>query len=88
MLKNRLHLKFHHEMRPFEGYELTIAKSGLKIKESANPDAPQAPAGVANKNMSTTIFPRWNRIHVFILDEDIQRTDVLDGQKSASRSAD
>jgi uncharacterized protein (TIGR03435 family) len=44
LLKERFHLKLRHEMRQFDGYELTIAKSGLKIKESADPNAPQATA--------------------------------------------
>jgi uncharacterized protein (TIGR03435 family) len=56
LLKERLHLKFHHEMRPFDGYELTIPKTGLKIKESANPDAPQAPPG-SYKNIDND-FPQ------------------------------
>jgi uncharacterized protein (TIGR03435 family) len=63
LLKERLHLKFHHEMRPLDGYELTIARSGLKIKESANPDAPQAPAG-SYKNVDND-FPHVEPGYIF-----------------------
>jgi uncharacterized protein (TIGR03435 family) len=45
LLKERFHPKFHREMRPFDGYQLTIAKGGLRLKESPNPEAPPAPAG-------------------------------------------
>ena len=37
LLAERFHLKIHHETRDFPAWELTIAKSGLKIKESSPP---------------------------------------------------
>jgi uncharacterized protein (TIGR03435 family) len=40
LLTERFHLKMHREMREANGFELTIAKSGLKVKETAYPDAP------------------------------------------------
>ena len=33
-LAERFHLKLHHEARELPGWELVVAKSGLKIKES------------------------------------------------------
>ncbi len=33
MLEDRFHLKVHHEMRKFSGYNLVLAKGGLKLKE-------------------------------------------------------
>jgi uncharacterized protein (TIGR03435 family) len=35
LLEERFHLKLHRESREFPAWEMTIAKSGLKIKESA-----------------------------------------------------
>jgi uncharacterized protein (TIGR03435 family) len=34
LLAERFHLKLHHETRELPGWELVVAKSGLKIKES------------------------------------------------------
>jgi uncharacterized protein (TIGR03435 family) len=34
LLAERFHLKLHHETREFAGWEILVAKSGLKIKES------------------------------------------------------
>lgn len=56
LLKDRFQLKYHHELRPFDGYELTIAKGGFKGKESANRDAP--PAGAANIKYVENDFPQ------------------------------
>jgi uncharacterized protein (TIGR03435 family) len=40
LLAERFHLKMHMETREFPAYELVVAKSGLKMKES--PDKPDA----------------------------------------------
>jgi uncharacterized protein (TIGR03435 family) len=40
LLAERLGLKIHHEKRSAAGYELTVAKSGLKMKESRAPIGP------------------------------------------------
>ena len=41
LLKERFHLKMHRESREFPAWEMTVAKSGLKMKESAvNGEAP------------------------------------------------
>jgi uncharacterized protein (TIGR03435 family) len=37
LLVERLGLKFHHEIRNVQGYELVVAKNGVKMKESAAP---------------------------------------------------
>jgi uncharacterized protein (TIGR03435 family) len=37
LLVERLRLKFHHESRSVQGYELIVAKSGVKMQESAAP---------------------------------------------------
>ena len=39
LLEERFHLKAHVESRQFAAYELVVAKSGLKIKESGAPAA-------------------------------------------------
>jgi uncharacterized protein (TIGR03435 family) len=38
LLEDRFHLKFHHEMKEFKAYNLTIAKGGLKLKDSIPTD--------------------------------------------------
>jgi uncharacterized protein (TIGR03435 family) len=38
LLGERFHITLHHETREFEGYELVIAKTGLKLKESSAAD--------------------------------------------------
>lgn len=45
VLEDRFGLKFHHETRNLEVYELVVAKGGLKMKEAApaEPDAKPAP---------------------------------------------
>jgi uncharacterized protein (TIGR03435 family) len=40
LLTDRFKLTFHREPREFSIYQLEIAKSGSKLKESATPDAP------------------------------------------------
>jgi uncharacterized protein (TIGR03435 family) len=52
LLAERFHLAAHLEKRNFTVYELTVAKGGLKMKESvADPNAPAPPAPVrANKD--------------------------------------
>lgn len=37
MLAERFHLAVHHESREMRIYDLTIAKAGIKMKQSANP---------------------------------------------------
>jgi uncharacterized protein (TIGR03435 family) len=44
LLADRFKLKVHREMREIAVYELTIAKSGFKLKEAA-PQQPQAEPG-------------------------------------------
>ncbi len=41
LLEERFHLKAHVESREFAAYELVVAKSGLKIKESGAAAAPE-----------------------------------------------
>ena len=55
LLKERFHLKLHHEMREANGYDLTIAKGGLKVKETAYQDAPVGSTSVI-KNVENN-FP-------------------------------
>ena len=38
LLEDRFALKYHHETRQMAGYELVVAKSGLKLAKSATPD--------------------------------------------------
>lgn len=42
LLTDRFHLTAHTELRPHDIYALTVAKSGLKIKESAADDTAMA----------------------------------------------
>lgn len=50
LLNNRFELKFHREKKEFAIYELTVAKSGAKLKPStAPPDEPY--------NVTTTLYP-------------------------------
>lgn len=39
LLAERFRLKMHRESRDFPAWEMTVAKSGLKIKQSSGPDA-------------------------------------------------
>lgn len=39
MLEERFNLKFHHESKEFSAYNLVLAKSGLKLKDSIPTDA-------------------------------------------------
>jgi uncharacterized protein (TIGR03435 family) len=43
LLAERFHLTVHREKKEMQGYELTVAKGGAKLKESA-PDADEPPA--------------------------------------------
>ena len=45
LLSERFGVKAHHERRDFSGYNLVIAKSGLKLGESAAEAAAQTPDG-------------------------------------------
>ncbi len=38
LLEDRFGLKYHHETRQISGYELVVAKSGLKIAKSSGPE--------------------------------------------------
>ena len=38
LLEDRFALKYHHETKQMSGYELVVAKSGLKLAKSATPD--------------------------------------------------
>jgi uncharacterized protein (TIGR03435 family) len=45
LVAERFKVELHHETRPLPGYSLTVAKSGLKIKESAPPSENPADDG-------------------------------------------
>jgi uncharacterized protein (TIGR03435 family) len=55
LLAERFGLKIHIESREFPGYELAIAKSGLKLKEAAAP--PAAPASDTGTPRPVAIRP-------------------------------
>ncbi len=61
MLAERFRLAVHHETRPLPGYALTIAKGGLKIKESqppsANPPAEDPPPANGKLPVDEDGFP-------------------------------
>lgn len=42
LLIERFALKFHHETREFRGFELVVAKGGVKMQESGEPTGPHA----------------------------------------------
>jgi uncharacterized protein (TIGR03435 family) len=44
LLADRFHLTLHHDSKEFQGYELTIAKGGSKLKDSSPEDAAFDPA--------------------------------------------
>lgn len=46
LLVDRFALKFHREQKEFAIYELTVAKTGAKLKPAANPDAQPYLVGV------------------------------------------
>jgi uncharacterized protein (TIGR03435 family) len=48
-LAERFKLTFHYEPKEVQGYNLVVAKSGLKIKETADPPIP-APSGPPGKD--------------------------------------
>ena len=41
LLVERFQIQLHHEIRNFPGYELVVAPGGPKLREPANPDAPE-----------------------------------------------
>ncbi|HEY4365481.1 MAG TPA: TIGR03435 family protein [Bryobacteraceae bacterium] len=43
LLKERFKIVLHHDSKSFPVYELSVAKTGLKMKSAAAPDAPPAP---------------------------------------------
>lgn len=45
LLEDRFALKYHHETRQLEGYELVVAKSGPKLQKSAGPPDASAVKG-------------------------------------------
>jgi uncharacterized protein (TIGR03435 family) len=49
LLVERFQIKLHHETRTLPGYELVVAPGGPKLKEPANPDAPEPDRGPTGK---------------------------------------
>jgi uncharacterized protein (TIGR03435 family) len=45
LLVERFQIQLHHETRNFPGYELVVAPGGPKLREPANPDAPEPDHG-------------------------------------------
>jgi uncharacterized protein (TIGR03435 family) len=45
LLVERFKLQFHHETRSFPGYELVVAPGGPRLREPADPDAPEPDRG-------------------------------------------
>jgi uncharacterized protein (TIGR03435 family) len=41
LLVQRFQIQLHHETRTYPGYELVVAPGGSKLKEAADPDAPE-----------------------------------------------
>lgn len=46
LLVERFQIKLHHETRNYPGYDLVVAPGGSKLRESADPDAPEPTTGV------------------------------------------
>jgi uncharacterized protein (TIGR03435 family) len=58
MLADRFDLKVHHTQKEVQGYELTIAKGGIKFKQSgATPANSEAPAESPTMRTDTNGFP-------------------------------
>lgn len=49
LLVERFQIQLHHETRSFPGYELVVAPGGPKLREPANPDAPDPDRGPTGK---------------------------------------
>ncbi len=50
LLVERFRIRLHHETRTYPGYELVVAPGGPKLKEPANPDAPDPDSGATGKS--------------------------------------
>jgi uncharacterized protein (TIGR03435 family) len=61
LLAERFHLKLHKESREFQAYELTVAKGGLKLKESTVD--PAAGDATERAKFSSEGFPRLQPNH-------------------------
>jgi uncharacterized protein (TIGR03435 family) len=46
LLADRFHFQFHREVREFRGYALSVAKSGLKLKEATDSNWVEPPVGL------------------------------------------
>src|ERR1035438_1895983 len=49
LLAERFKLTFHWEAKEVQGYDLVVAKNGLKIKETPEPPTPAASPGTPGK---------------------------------------
>jgi uncharacterized protein (TIGR03435 family) len=64
LIEERFHLTFHHVMKEFKGYNLVIAKGGLKLKDPRPDDGPLLPGqigittAVAQVTTTLTFSPR------------------------------
>jgi uncharacterized protein (TIGR03435 family) len=58
LLKERFHLKLHHETHQVGGYEFTVAKGGSKLKKSLEPDAPEVPPYSSHVKHIDNDFPQ------------------------------
>ena len=50
LLVERFRIRLHHETRTYPGYELVVAPGGPKLREPANPDAPDPDSGPTGKS--------------------------------------
>jgi len=50
LLVERFRIRLHHETRTYPGYELVVAPGGPKLREPANPDAPEPNSGPTGKS--------------------------------------
>ena len=57
LLAERFKVALHHETRPLPGYAITVAKSGLKIKETDNTAAPEDPPSDGKIHRDEEGFP-------------------------------
>jgi uncharacterized protein (TIGR03435 family) len=56
-LMEQFRIKLHHEPRMFPAYELVVAPGGAKLKNSADPNAPDNPVWTANDKIGSDGFP-------------------------------